>query len=70
MQATFRDKRMNIAERRKRREEAVTRLMQEEDVSETDARMLVDVLGVDWASLKRESDLMKVEAIRAKQRSR
>lgn len=61
---------MNIAERRKRREEAVTRLMQEEDVSETDARMLVDVLGVDWPSLKRESDLMKVEAIRAKQRSR
>jgi hypothetical protein len=32
---------------------AVQRLMAIEDVCEVDARMLVDVLGVDWSSLKR-----------------
>jgi hypothetical protein len=61
---------MKTAQIKKLREEAVTRLMQEEDVCETDARMLVDVLGVDWSSLKRESDLMKVEANQARQKHR
>jgi hypothetical protein len=42
---------------------AVQRLMAIEDVCEVDARMLVDVLGVDWSSLKRESDLMKKAAL-------
>lgn len=49
-----------------RREAAVQRLMAIEHVCEVDARMLVDVLGVDWPSLKRESDLMKIEALVAK----
>lgn len=53
---------MHTPERHKRREEAVIRLMQQENINEKDARMLVDVLGVDWPSLKRESDLMKLEA--------
>ncbi len=45
------------------------RLMTVEGLSETNARMLVEVLGVDWSSLKREADLMKVEYVQARLKS-
>lgn len=53
---------MNKAEQKQYREDTIERLVVLEHLSESDARMLVDVIGVDWASLKREADLMKRKA--------
>lgn len=61
-----RDDHLDIAARQQHRENAVQRLMVLEGVCEIDARMLVDVIGVDWSSLKRECDLMKKAALVAK----
>lgn len=54
---------MNKSEQKLHRDATVLRLVATEGVCESDARMLVEVIGVDWASLKRESDFLKRDAL-------